>query len=138
MEEALWYMQQQSRVLQEFRANIRPMWDDEAARTINLRMLDPHQELDADMVAGFNNQRESILVCNQTRAAAMESAGAATECSEQIRTYFEQIDEDIEVSLQFEGQYRSFYAESSAMLPEVDQFLQQANRIGEGAPPRER
>lgn len=134
MEEQLWYMQQQSRVLQEFRDSIQLMWDDEASRTINRAILNPHQEDDEAMVQGFVLQNQQLNESKLRREIAMQFSREAQELSAQIALLITQIDEDIEISIQFHQQYRSFYAESQGMLPEIDTLLETAMTIGNGAP----
>lgn len=134
MEEELWYMQQQSRVLQEFRDSIRLLWDDEASRNINRGLLNPHQEDDEGMVQGFVYQLNNLNECNARRIVVLERAHEAFELSEQIAELIRQVDEDIEISIQFNQQYRQSHAESQGILPEVDQMLEQAEQIGNGAP----
>ena len=41
MEDIVWKMQQRSRTLQDYRKDIRGLWQDEAAKTLNRRYLDP-------------------------------------------------------------------------------------------------
>lgn len=134
MEEQLWYMQQQSRVFQEFRESIQILWDDEASRTINRAILNPHQEDDESMVQGFVLQHHNLNESKIRRDIAMQLSREAQELSEQIGLLIEQVDEDIEISIQYHQQYRSFYAESQGMLPEIDKLLETAMTIGNGAP----
>ena len=134
MEEPLWYIQQQSRVLREFQESIQLLWDDEASRTISRSILIPHQEDDEQMREGFVYQQHQLGENKTHREIALSLSREALEMSEQILHLIHQIDEDIEISIQFHQQYRSFYAEAQGMLPEVDQLLATAMKIGNGDP----
>ena len=89
------------------------------------------------MVQGFVHQHHSINENKTHRDVAMVLSKEAQELSEQIALLIQQIDEDIEISIQYHQQYRSFYAEAQGMLPEVDKLLANAMSIGNGAPPYE-
>jgi len=137
MEEQLWQMKQQSRTLQEFRESIQLLWDDEASKTLNRAIFNPHQEDDESMVEGFSLQHNGLNESQSRRVLALQYSNEAQELSEDINALITQIDDDLEISTQYHQQYRSFYAESRGMLPEVDKLIQSAMTIGNGAPPYE-
>ncbi|MBZ0291581.1 MAG: hypothetical protein K8L99_03345 [Anaerolineae bacterium] len=134
MEEELWQIQRQSHRLQEFRIEIQGLWDDDAARHINLAMLNPHQDDDADMVKAFGDQHNNLNECEHHRELAVENADTASELSREFNEIIERVDEDIEVAIQFEQQYHSFRSESQRILAEVDPLISQAKEAIQGAP----
>jgi len=134
MDEQLWFMQQQSRVLQEFRTSISLMWDDEAAQTLNRNLLNPHQEDDEAMVGSFVQQNFQLGESAQTRGLVLELVQKVTELLHQIMELIERVDEDTQRSVQYFQQYRSFYAEAQGMLPDIDQLTGKANKAGNSAP----
>lgn len=60
MEELLWSATQQSRTLQELRKNIQGVWQDEAARELAHRYLDPHESEDQRMLGLLNQEKETL------------------------------------------------------------------------------
>ena len=60
MEDLLWSMTQESRVLQELRKDIQGIWEDESARELTSRYLDPHESEDQQMLAGLNQQKDTL------------------------------------------------------------------------------
>jgi len=137
MEEDLWYMQQQSRVLQDFRLSIRGLWDDAAAKRINLHLLDQHEIDDEEMVQGFVEQHQNLNECTVRRLATMEEVVKAGEISQKVNEFIEHTTEEVERAYQFYQQYRTFLAEAKGLLPEIDELVNLANSVGKGAPPYE-
>src|SRR5215467_3526390 len=90
LEEALWSINQQSRVLQGLRRDIKMVWEDEAARELNGRYLDPHETDDLSMREQMKEQVELMKQAhNQVREA--EGIGRqAEDCSKTVceRTQF--------------------------------------------------
>ena len=50
MEEIIWFIQQCSRELQNFRSDIRSSWEDEASKELNSRYLNPHEDDNQEMI----------------------------------------------------------------------------------------
>ncbi len=137
MEEDLWYLQQQSRVLQEFRENIQLLWDDEASKTINYHFLNPHQEDDDQMIENFVMQDQHLSESETLRTQAQAQSDVARELSMKIRVLIERAQEDIERAIQYYQQYRNFLAQGKGLIPEIEELVHLANATGEGAPPNE-
>lgn len=62
MEEELWRLGQQFRVLRELRDDIRGVWDDTAVRDINSRHLTPHEEEGEQLLQAFRSQKDALAV----------------------------------------------------------------------------
>jgi hypothetical protein len=60
MEEEVWRLGQQLRVLREFRAEVRGIWDDSASRDLNSRDLDPHDADGEHLLESLRAQKEAM------------------------------------------------------------------------------
>jgi hypothetical protein len=133
-EDELWYLAQQSRVLQDFRLQIRTLWEDEAARDINMRYLSPHQDDNARMIESFQLQRQNLLYTEEKIALSEEHADEAEKYSTEVNLLIEYVDEDIHVAYQFNEQYKGHIAVANSLIPEVEELIESANCACEGVP----
>src|SRR4051794_7183658 len=58
LENDLWLLEQQSRALQECRRDLAWVWNDEAARELNRRYLDPHAADDGQLHRALHQELE--------------------------------------------------------------------------------
>lgn len=79
MEEMLWRMSRHSRDLQKLRGSIRSLWDDDAAREINGRYLNPHEEDAKRLTTTLRAQNDALEQSKAYVLAATEHEGKAKE-----------------------------------------------------------
>src|SRR5688572_14612448 len=123
MEEQLWYIDQQTKALQEFRNAIRNLWDDEASRDLNMRYLNPHQDDSGYMVDGFRQQYKKLLETDTLMDSAVEHAEIAETLSEAIAELIVFVDEDIQTAYQYSEQYKEHIAQAQSLLPEIEDLI---------------
>ena len=127
MEDLLWSITQESRVLQELRKDIRGIWDDEAARELTSRYFDPHENEDQRMLAELNQQKNDL---DQSQAKL-----------ESIKTYMRQVEEhaasvaeglkviEQEMSSAYGNYdtYAHYNSEARSKFPAIQKLISQAN-----------
>ncbi len=134
MIEELWSLAQQSRILQAFRQEIQGVWNDEAARELNARYLNQHQDDDDRMRRSLDGQQRALQDMDLQLANAAELAVEATKLAEQVRALLHVVDQDVRTAYaQHELAARSVNA-AKTQFPVIEQLLGQANTAGGGAP----
>ena len=127
MEETLWSMSQRSRMLQDLRKDIRPVWDDEAAREINSRYLNPHETDNVRMAEALNEQNEHLKAAEQHLELAngleLQIAICAAEVAEKLRF----AEQDLDGSYSNYDQFVHNNAEARSKFPVVQQLIAHAN-----------
>jgi hypothetical protein len=88
MEEEVWRLAQQFRVLKELRANITGSWDDEQLRDMAGRYLNPHEEESDQLIQAFQAQREAIESAERSRMLAEERSVMARMHAMQVMEQF--------------------------------------------------
>jgi len=134
MEEILWYTKQQSRTLHEFRQEIQGLWDDSAARDINMRYLNPHQDDDNKMVDGFQGQYDALEKAKVKLNSANEHALQAEKLSQEIFELLEATQQDVDTAYHFEEQYKEHHFITRTLLAQIAQSIALANSVCEGVP----
>lgn len=129
MEETLWMMTQQSRVLQELRRDVQSIWNDQAAHELNGRYLNPHETDDQNMLAAFDRQKsildETFLKLESARAFARqaeEHAAAAT-----IKLDF--AEQDLQSAYGHYDLYVRHDLDAKAQFPQIQALIDNANAV---------
>jgi cobyrinic acid a,c-diamide synthase len=84
LQEALWYLQQQSRHLQDYRLDIRGIWADDAATEIDRRYLNIHTQDSSESARSLGSQLASIVDADVEFDLANRAGMKATQLSQQI------------------------------------------------------
>lgn len=132
MEDEIWYMKQQSRVLQEFRRDVQGFWDDEAAREMNVRYLNPHEDDDKQMITGLDGQQNALQEAQVKLASASEHALRAEKLSVEMLEQLEYADQDVSIAYQFYEQYQDYHSHARSFLPEIEKLITEANSVCRG------
>jgi len=132
MEDEIWYMKQQSRVLQEFRREIQGFWDDEAAREMNVRYLNPHEDDDTQMTTGLDGQQNALQEAQVKLTSASEHALRAEKLSVEVLEQLELAEQDVSIAYQFYEQYRDYHSHARSFLPEIEKLIAEANSVCRG------
>jgi hypothetical protein len=127
-------MQQQSRVLQEFRAEVRPLWDETAARELNVRYLDIHADEDVVMLQRFNDQAQAMSLALVHLGSANQSFVTAEALSQSVHDHLELSQQEVEVTFQNYEQYRQYVSMAQDLFREVARLINEANSICKGVP----
>lgn len=129
MEDMLWAISQQSRVLQEFRQDIRGLWSDEAAREINSRYLDPHEQDNQQMLAALQQQAELLSQVDSQLQAAQSNAQQANHLAEAVVEHLKLTEQDLLTTHSHYNVYAHYNAEAQGKLPQIYQLIQQADSV---------
>lgn len=127
LEETLWLMSQQSRVLQDLRKDVGRVWDDEAAREINSRFLNPHEEDDVRMRSEMNEQRQLLERAGRELESAREFAQQADECAAAVAEKLQFAEQDMDSAYSSFDLYVHYNAEANSKFPAVRELIHRAN-----------
>lgn len=134
MEEELWYMQQQSRVVQEFRRDIERLWNDEASRAINTRFLNPHEADDKLMLAQMSSQHENLKEADAKLQTADQHAQEANRLSLEAAEFLQYSQQEVDTAYQYYEQYRDHHSAARELLPQIQEAINKANSVCQGVP----
>jgi hypothetical protein len=127
LEETLWLMSQQSRVLQDLRKDVSRVWDDEAAREVNSRYLNPHEQDDARMRGEMDEQRQLLERAGRELESAKEFAQQADECAAAVAEKLRFAEQDMDSAYSNFDLYVHYNAESNSKFPVVQELIRRAN-----------
>lgn len=127
LEETLWLMSQQSRVLQDLRKDVGRVWDDEAAREINSRFLNLHEQDDALMRSEMNEQGQLLERAGRELESAKEFAQLADECAAAAAEKLRFAEQDMDSAYSNFDLYVHYNAEANSKFPAVQELIRRAN-----------
>jgi glutamine synthetase adenylyltransferase len=127
MEELLWSMKQESRVLQELRKEIRGIWDDEAARELTSRYLDPHESEDQQMLAALNQQNDSLDASQAKLGSAETYARQVEEHAEVVAERLKSTEQEVSSAYSYHDIFAHYNSEAHSTFPAVQRLVNQAN-----------
>jgi hypothetical protein len=127
MEDLLWSMAQESRVLQELRKGIRGIWDDEAARELTSRYLDPHESEDQQMLAGLNQQKNALDQSQAKLESAQNYSRQAEEHAEVVAERLKSTEQEMKTAYGYYDTFAHYNSEARATFPAVQRLINQAN-----------
>ena len=127
LEEALWSINQQSRVLQNLRRDIRLVWEDEAARELNGRYLNPHEADDLSMREQMKEQVELVKQAHSQVRQAEEFGQQAEDFSKTVceRTQFAR--QDLDNAYSDYDLYVQYNSDARSKFPVIQQLINRAN-----------
>lgn len=127
MEDLLWSLTQESRTLQELRQDIKGVWQDEAARELTSRYLDPHENEDQQMLVELKRQKDSL---DQSRLNLVSAEGHARQAEENAALVAEGLkstQEELRSAYANYDTYAQYNAESRSKFPLIQKLINQAN-----------
>ena len=127
MEDLLWSMAQESRTLQELRKDIRGVWQDEAARELASRYLDPHEDEDQQMLAGLNHQKDSLDQSKAKLVLAENQARQAEEYAALVAEGLKSTKQELQSAYGNYDTYVRYNSEARSKLPAIRTLISQAN-----------
>lgn len=96
MENLLWSMIQESRVLQSYRNEIRGLWQDEAARDLTGRFLDPHENEDKRMLEALGQQNTALERAEERMENSANFVRTAEEYGVHVRDGLMETDQELQ------------------------------------------
>jgi len=127
LEDALWSINQQSRVLQNLRRDIRLVWEDEAARELNARYLNPHEIDDLSTREQMKEQVELVKQAQKQVREAEEFGRQAEDFSKTVceRTQFAR--QDLDSAYSNYDLYVQYNSDARSKFPVIQRLINQAN-----------
>lgn len=127
MEESLWSLRQQSRVLEELRKEMRSIWNDEAARDINGRYLDPHEIDSQQMIAAMNHQKATLERSGSKLESAQAEGVKADQCAVAITDMLNFMEQDLNNGFSNYDMFLNKNSDARSKLPQIYDFIRHAN-----------
>jgi hypothetical protein len=127
LEEVLWSMSQQSRALQDLRKDIGRVWDDEAAREINSRFLNPHEQDDGRMRREMDEQGKLLERAGRELESATDFARQVDECAAAVAERLRFAEQDMDSAYSSYDLYVHYNAEAASKFPAVQELIRRAN-----------
>ena len=132
MEEILWKFSRQNRDLRDLRKDIRRIWDDDAARDINRRYLEPHDADAREVEASLRKQSIAISEAAALRRQAEEEARRATEFAANMNLSLSAVDRELPLLFSSFEEAKQLHGKGQDLIPIIDRFIQSANTPCEG------
>lgn len=132
MVENLWYLQQRGRTLQEYRLDNHRRWDDEAARELNSRYFNPHEEDTQQVLQSLKQQHNKLNEAHSLLIFANDKAEEANKLSEEIAQLLDITQQEMQKSYINYNVYRENHCAAKALLPSIHALIFQANNFCAG------
>jgi len=127
MEDLLWAMTQKSQVLRELRKDIRGVWQDEAARELTSRYLDPHESEDQQLLAGLNQQKDTLDQAQAKLVSAENYARRAEEYAALVAEGLKSTEQELQSVYSNYDTYAHYNSEARSKFPAIQKLISQAN-----------
>lgn len=127
LEETLWPLSQQSRSLQDLRRDISHVWNDEAAREINSRYLNPHEGDNSRMQTALNKQKELLEQASQKLESTKEFAQQIEECAAVVTEKLRFVEQDMDNAYSNYDLYVQYNSDARSKFPLVQELISHAN-----------
>jgi len=98
-EQSIWYFSQHSRILQEYRDEIAPGWEDSASQDINGRYLNPHREDTEKTQDHLKDHYAKLVEMTKQLEIISSNMDAAYKLSQEVETLVLHCKEDVKKSL---------------------------------------
>ncbi|MBW4635881.1 MAG: hypothetical protein KME30_29575 [Iphinoe sp. HA4291-MV1] len=132
MVETLWYLQQRSRTLQEYRLDNHRRWDDEASRELNSRYFNPHEEDSQQILRSLQQQHDTLNEAHTRLVSAAHLALEANQLSQEISQLLDITQRELQKSYIDYDVYRENHAAAQTLLPGIHALIFQANNACAG------
>lgn len=127
MEDELWSFTQQSRSLQDLRSDIRAVWDDEAARQLNGRFLEPHRADDDEIRRSLRDQRDTLTRMEASLGIANQACITADDRATEVREALDYVQKEITDAGRAYDLGVAYESDAKARLPMVQACIDRAN-----------
>lgn len=127
VDEMLWLMFQQSRSLQDLRRDISHVWDDTAARDVNSRYLNSHEEDDNRIKISLHEQKSLLEQADRKLGAAEDFAREIDECAALVTEKLRFAEQDMENAYSHYDLYVQYNSDARLKFPLVRELINHAN-----------
>lgn len=127
MKDLLWSITQQSRVLQNLRKDIRGIWQDEAARELTSRYLDPHESKDQQMLAELNQQKDALDKSQDKLISAENYGRQAEEYATLVAEGLKSTEQELQSAYGNYDTSTHYNSEARSKFPSIRKLIGQAN-----------
>ena len=134
MEDAVFNLQHQSRVLQELRRDISGRWDDSAARQLNQSYLDPHEADTTEMNTALQSQNAALENADSHFAQVHQHAINVENLAFAVDESLNYVRRESTTAREFQEQHRSALAQAQHLIPQVGQLIAAAQQTCQGVP----
>lgn len=126
LENDLWLLEQHSRSLQECRRDIAWVWDDEAARELNRRYLDPHTDDDEELRKSLHEVIEQLSRLSEAISDAEDAIQVAEDRAERVARELGEMDREMTEAERARMLAMSYVDEVDDVLPKIAELLANA------------
>ena len=134
MEDAVFRLQHQARHLQEFRRDIAGLWDDNAARQLNQRYLDPHETDAAEINMELQGQYVALEKANEHFAQADQHAIQVENLSFAVAESLAFMRRESATAREFQEHHRAQNVQAKSLIVKVDESIAAASAVCQGVP----
>lgn len=127
MDNLLWSMTRQSRSLLDLRKNIQGIWQDEAARELTSRYLDPHETEGQRMLTNLNQQKDTLEQASARLTSAEKYGQQAEELALQVNEGIQSTEQELKSAYGNYDTHIHYNSEASSKLPAIQNLINQAN-----------
>lgn len=127
MEDALWTLAQQSRALQGLRGDVAGFWVDNAARYINSRFLDLHEDDDRHLRDQLGQQHTALIASRASVTQANDCARVADRYAQEIVDWLDQAANEERMARLHHDLFARYDGKARDALPEIDHLMRLAN-----------
>ena len=127
LDDAIWSLTQELRVLQDLRRDINVVWEDEAAREVNSRYLNLHEVDSLSMRDQLQEQSELLKQADQKLHSAEEFSRQADSLSKSVAERHEFARQDLDNAYSSYDVFVQYNADACSKLPTIQQLINRAN-----------
>ena len=123
----LWYFDQRSRQVIDFRGGMRGAWDDEASRELTHRYLAPQEEDDVEARKNLHLQVDSLGQAHSKFDLSADQAREAMRQSADVSEALRRTDVETKTARQYLDSYARFRAEAGAKCASTQKLIEDAS-----------
>lgn len=123
MDDELWLMAQQSRSLQELRADVGLVWNDSASQYLNGRYFDHHHNISEAMQDALTQRQQAEERAENELAYAAESGKQAEAKAMLVQQLVHAVEQDIELAIDEYGQYVIYEGRAGATRQQAENLI---------------
>ncbi len=133
MEETLWKFARKNRDLRELRQDIAGIWQDDAARDINSRYLNPHESDAEEVLEALQKQYTYITEAAKFRSLAREEERSAADFTDKMTRSLHATEKEMALVFSSHEETLRLHGKAQDLIPKIDQLIQSANSSCQGA-----
>lgn len=127
LEESLWVAKQRFRVLQDYRQEIRGLWQDDASSEVNGRYFNPHRKDSEQVFIALGKQLSLLQKADSELETAKQNGLEISQLLEKVEKLLEFAHQDVSRSHIEYSYFQDQNLAARAELPVIEQLINQAN-----------